>query len=518
MWNFSAFFIPALQLIAAYGAAQQESLQNGLQDAGVTVFFPGSSGYANASQPCEFSSLPPEREISYYSFTVNLRFTPEPAAVAYPSNAQEVSQIVKLGNEAGVAVVARSGGHSYIANGLGGDSNGTLVIDLSNLRTITIDDSSKNAVIQPGSRLGDVALALNDKGRGIPHGSCAYVGVGGHAAFGGFGYPSRMWGLTLDAVVSIEVVLANGTITTASETEQPDLFWALRGAAPTFGIITSYTFKTFPVPDSGLIFSYAWTFNSTYAATVLLHFQDLFKTADLPGEFSTEIVLTPGPKKGEVNLSFVGAWYGDKNKLDDITKPFLDGLPPRRDESVGGGNWLESVENLAGGSLDTKKPDSTDTFYAKSLVLTQESGGFSDDAAKAFMTFLGKEGIDFGSFWFLQIELYGGSNSAITSVPKDATSFAWRNALFNIQFYASSDNAKPPYPDSGFTVINGMVDSITKNSPEGTVFGAYTNYVEDKLPDWQHRYYNDHYSRLQGIKKQVDPRNTFRFLTSIELP
>lgn len=111
---------------------------------------------------------------------------------------------------------------------------------------VTVDRSSGAAIIGAGSRLGDIALALDEAGRGIPHGSCAYIGIGGHAGLylniclpserertslllghGGFGFASRMWGLTVDRVISMDVVLANATIVKASKNTNSDLFWVI---------------------------------------------------------------------------------------------------------------------------------------------------------------------------------------------------------------------------------------------------------------------------------------------------
>lgn len=90
---------------------------------------------------------------------------------------------------------------------------------------IQVDNNANTALIESGNRLGDIALALNSYGRGIGHGTCPYVGIGGHSAFGGFGYASRLWGMVLDVIESVDVVLANGTIVTASKDENSELFW-----------------------------------------------------------------------------------------------------------------------------------------------------------------------------------------------------------------------------------------------------------------------------------------------------
>jgi FAD/FMN-containing dehydrogenase len=93
------------------------------------------------------------------------------------------------------------------------------------MTNISVNATTGIATIQTGNRLGDVALALNNAGRALPHGTCPYVGIGGHSGHGGFGFTSRMWGLALDTIVRATVILANGTILTTSESQHNDLFW-----------------------------------------------------------------------------------------------------------------------------------------------------------------------------------------------------------------------------------------------------------------------------------------------------
>lgn len=194
-----------------------------------------------------------------------------------PSTADQVAAIVQQGASEKRQVVARSGGHSYIANGLGG-KNGAVVVDLKNFTSITVNPGTFYAVVGAGNRLGKVASTLSAQGRALPHGTCPYVGIGGHATYGGFGFASRMWGLTLDNIVSAKVVLANGTIVTTSSTQHQDLFWAVRGSASSFGIVTSFTFKTYPQPAHGYTFSYQFHLDSAEASNALLSFQDFTRT------------------------------------------------------------------------------------------------------------------------------------------------------------------------------------------------------------------------------------------------
>ena len=167
----------------------------------------------------------------------------------HSNSVQDVSTIVTCGASQGVPVVARSGGHSYAAYSLGG-VNGALVVDLSALTNITL--SNGTAVVQTGNRLGDVAEYLWNNGQlALPHGkywlslqmqigssislgTCPTVGTGGHTSYGGYGPFSRLGGLLVDRVVSADVVLANGTSITASNTSYPDLFWVCSGGCESF--------------------------------------------------------------------------------------------------------------------------------------------------------------------------------------------------------------------------------------------------------------------------------------------
>ncbi|KAF9538186.1 hypothetical protein CPC08DRAFT_526038 [Agrocybe pediades] len=155
------------------------------------------------------------------------------------------------------------------------------------------------------------------------------------------------------------------------------------------------------------------------------------------------------------------------------------------------GDYLHSAVNLAGGSWDTSSaPDGTDTFYAKSLM-TPEASPISERTLAAWMDTLANEGFDAPVGWFIQAELFRGRNSAINAVKSTATAFARRTSLFTIQFYASSHGNVPPYPAGGFTFLDDVVNSIVENSPANWDFGAYTNYIDDRLANWQKLYFAD---------------------------
>ncbi|KAE9389963.1 glucooligosaccharide oxidase [Gymnopus androsaceus JB14] len=488
-------------LVAAFSfRLVSADLSSGLNGAEVNAVFPGDSNYADASR------------------AYNLRFTLEPAAVAYPTTPEEVSSIIQVGVDNNLKVVARSGGHSYAANGLGGQ-NGSLVIDMSNMKAITIDSSANTAVIETGNRLGDVALALNAAGRALPHGTCPYVGIGGHSAFGGYGFTSRLWGLALDPIFAINAVLANGTIVRATEDLYPDIFWALKGAAPSFAITTSVEVNTFAAPSYAIVMEYSWSsVDYEMAGQYLYSFQN-FSLSGPPSALAGELVLSRGSEEGQVTFALTAAWYGDgdEDSANSAIQPFLDVMPtPTSSQILGDGSYIDSVSVLGGTTLDTSEaPDITDTFYAKS-IMTPESEPMTLEACTSFMQYLATEGFTSNTAWFTQIELYGGPNSKIREIPNNATAFSRRDTLFTFQLYASSSNSLPPYPAEGFTFLDGMVSSVTSNMPETWNYGAYTNYLDNELENWQTLYFNDNYPRLKSIKDQVDPADTFWFPTSIE--
>ncbi|KXN85100.1 Reticuline oxidase, partial [Leucoagaricus sp. SymC.cos] len=447
----------------------------------------------------------------------NLRFDLQPAAIAFPETPSQVAEVVKIGAQLNYNVVAQSGGHSYIANGLGG-KNGSIVVDLRRLDEMSIEPTNNTAQVGMGNRLGNIALVLGASGRGLPHESCTYIGVGGHACYGDYGLTSRMWALTLDNIASLDVVLANSTLVKASRQEHSNLFWAMRGAGGSFGITTSIEFKTHPVPGSRLIYTYQWILNVMDATQALDDFQT-FIQSDIPAELGPMLYSFPGAPKGFVLFRLTGGWYGDVEKLNSTLEPFLDQMPTPMNVIHQNGTFLESLQWLGGGFNQTLNttlaPDTNDTFYAKSIMtLTNQAAPTS--TWEGLMLYLANEGNEASLSWAIKIEVHGRTNSAINTVSVDDTTFVHHGSLFTFQIYVSSPDHKAPYPQEGFDFTDGLANSIIDNSPSGWNYGAYPNYIDDRLADWQQRYYGAHYEKLQAIKRLVDPSNVFAFPTSIE--
>jgi FAD/FMN-containing dehydrogenase len=160
-----------------------------------------------------------------YEATYNTRLQYTPAAIALPSTLQHISDAVACAATNNVPVQAKSGGHSYASYSTGG-RNGCLVVDLENFQNVSVDAASGVATVGAGLRLGNLAMAIYNQGkRALAHGTCPGVGIGGHFLHGGYGYSSRAWGLALDQIVALDVVLANGSYVHASASQYPDVFY-----------------------------------------------------------------------------------------------------------------------------------------------------------------------------------------------------------------------------------------------------------------------------------------------------
>src|SRR5690349_6632539 len=170
-----------------------------------------------------------------------------PAVIARPSRAEEVATAVRFGREHDLEITVRSGGHS--ASGLGG-ANGGLLVDMSAMRGVEADPRTRMARANGGALLGELDVAAQAHGLVCPIGVIGHTGVAGLTLGGGVGRLQRHFGLTIDNLRAVELVTADGRIVRASETEEPELFWGMRGAGWNYGVVTAFEFDLHPFgPD-----------------------------------------------------------------------------------------------------------------------------------------------------------------------------------------------------------------------------------------------------------------------------
>ncbi|KAF2018637.1 Glucooligosaccharide oxidase [Aaosphaeria arxii CBS 175.79] len=425
----------------------------------------------------------------------NLDISVEPAAVTYPKSAEHVAAIVKCAADNDFKVQPRGGGHSYANYGIGGES-GVIVVDLKNFQQFSIDKNTWQATIGAGSLLGDVTKRLHDNGkRAMAHGTCPQVGIGGHATIGGLGPSSRMWGSALDHVQEVQVVLANSSIVKASEKENSDVFWALKGAGASFGIITEFKVRTQAEPGESVLYSYGLQVGNAQAkADAFKKWQALISDPDLSRKFASQFIVT------ELGAIITGTYFGSQQEFDSLN---ISSRLPHKDESVivlkdwlgVVGHWAEDLALEIGGGIQSN-------FYAKSVAYTKDDLIPDADVDKLFSYI---EKTDKGTpLWFVIWDLEGG---AINDVAPDATAYGHRDALFYHQAYAVNLVGKVNSKIRNF--LTGFNKVITDALP-GHDLGAYAGYVDPALGDkGAEAYWRGNLPRLQKIKAAVDPKDIF---------
>ncbi|KAK7959970.1 uncharacterized protein PG986_004824 [Apiospora aurea] len=442
------------------------------------------------------------------SAAFNIRVPYTPVAIAVPKTTGHIKKAVLCGKKLGIKVSGRSGGHSYANYGLGGD-DAHLVIDLSRMHDVTFDDKTNVATVQAGSRLGHMASVLYDKhGRAVAHGTCPGVGVSGHVGHGGFGFSSHTHGLALDFVVGVTVVLANGDVVEASETENPDLFWAIRGAGSNYGIIASWRLRTIEAPTTLTYFgvSLGWNYSTAAAG---LNALEQYANHEMPRELNFRV---SDYNRGAPGIE--GLYYGTEEQMRAAIDPLLTKAAPEASFSLSKTvNWIEAVTYYAfNETIDWTWPSPRENFYSKSLTLKGLNGTSAQNFVDYWFTTANKV-VDRN--WWFQLDMHGGQHSAISQVSNADTAYAHRDKLFIIQFYDRVSN-DAVYPAVGFSLLDDWADAVTAPLPTSD-WGKYINYADANLDQdtAQRLYYGVNLPRLRELKAKYDPEERFWYPQSI---
>ena len=358
------------------------------------------------------------------------------------------------------------------------------------------------ATIGGGTLLADVTKRLHDAGgRAMAHGTCPQVGLGGHATIGGLGPTSRMWGSALDHVEEVQVVLANSSIIQASEIENPDVFFALKGAGASFGVITEFKVRTEPEPGEAVQYSYSFDAGTTTEkAKAFKNWQSLISDPGLSRKFASEVVIF------ELGMIVSGTFFGSKAEFDALN--ISSKLPQSNGVSITVfddwlglvSHWAEDVALQIAGGIPS-------AFYSKSLAF-RPSDIIPSSGVDSLFEFLGTA--DKGTaVWFAIFDLEGG---AINDVPMNATAYAHRDALFYLQTYAV-DIGRVSTTTRNF--LNG-INQVIMNALPNVQFGAYAGYVDPELPNGQQAYWGSNLPRLEQIKRAIDPNDVFHNPQSVQ--
>src|SRR5712692_3075467 len=257
----------------------------------------------------------------------NAMIDQRPLVVVRCANAGDVIAAVDFARDNGLDLAVRGGGHSVPGFGT---CDGGVVIDLSLMRGVTVDPANNTARAEGGATWGDFNDATHVHGLATTGGIISTTGVGGLTLGGGIGYLSRGFGLSLDNLLSADVVTADGRTLVASERENEDLFWALRGGGGNFGVVTSFEFRVHPVND---IYGGPMFYELSEVETILRFYRDYI--ADAPREMGVfpafqiapPLPFIPEDRHGDTFIALVGCWAGPVEQGEEKFKPFHDVAP-----------------------------------------------------------------------------------------------------------------------------------------------------------------------------------------------
>jgi FAD/FMN-containing dehydrogenase len=415
-----------------------------------------------------------------------------PAMVVRAVNVGDVMAAVNHAREGGMPIAIRGGGHSVPGFGT---CDGGVVIDLSAMRSVRVDPAKQTARAEGGATWGDFNSATHAFGLATTGGIISTTGVGGLTLGGGIGYLARGFGLSLDNLVSADVVTADGKFVMADENQNADLFWALRGGGGNFGVVTSFEFRLHPVKD---IYGGPMFFELDRARDVLAAYRDYIARApEQLGAFPAFQIAPPLPfipekRHGETFIAVVACWAGPLNEGERALKPFHD-VAPVVAEHVG-----PMPYPALNSAFDALYPPGLQHYWKANFVKQ-----LTDDAISAHLQHGPKVPAVNSTMHIYPI------NGACHRVAPDATAFAYRDANFATVIAGM-------WPDAGQNKANikWVRDYYDATAPHSEA-GGYINFMAEDDQSRIKANYGPNYDKLVGIKRRYDPDNTFRINQNI---
>jgi FAD/FMN-containing dehydrogenase len=403
-----------------------------------------------------------------------------PPVIVRASGNADVIAAVKFAGENGLPVSVRGGGHSAAGSAVHDDA---LMIDLSLMDGVHVDPKARTARAQGGAKWGGFDRETQVFGLATTGGVVSTTGVAGLTLGGGIGWLMGKHGLSIDNLLSADVVLARGEVVTASASENPDLFWAIRGGSGNFGVVTSFQFQLHPVGPivyGGLA---AWPIGM---GRECLDFYADF-TSNAPDEMGSFFVFTGAPdRSGNLIGAFIGAHCGSLAEGEAAVKPVKEFGPP----------MLDMLGPIPYTRLQSLLDDPTRAHvYWKATFLKDFSAPVLDVLAAAGRNLP-------TPMSGLIIEHVHG---AVKRVPSDATAFANRDALFNI---ASIGMTTDPAENEKCRTWARQVIADLEPYSTGGVYVNYLGVGDD--PSRVPEAFGPNYARLAQVKQKYDPENLFR--------
>ena len=423
----------------------------------------------------------------------NGSFDRRPALIIRCAGVADVIAAVKFGRASGLPVAVRSGGHSFPGFSIADDS---LLIDLSPMKGVQVDPDRRTARVQAGVLLGELDRKTQAFGLAVPSGIVTHTGVAGLTLGGGIGWIMRKHGLSIDHLISVDLVTAAGEFVRASAEENSELFWGIRGGGGNFGIVTEFEFSCVPLGTQVLAGPIFWPMKQ--AAEVLRFYRDW--VADAPDELMTIIIhrkapplaFVPAELQGKPVVMVVCCWIGDLEAGERFIRPLRDFGSPVADLCL-------PRPYLAHQSMFDPSFPHGRWYYFKSCDVAE----LSDEIIDITVEHSSKIESPLTSFPIWQ---QGG---AVSRVSDDDSAFSGRSAGFTYNIGGCTQT------EAGFEAEREWVRSFW-SALEPWHQGVYVNFLGDEGADRVRQAYGSaKYQRLQILKQAWDPENFFRLNQNI---
>jgi len=424
----------------------------------------------------------------------NAMINRRPAVIVQPADAGDVGPAIQFSRANALEISVRGAGHNIAGNAV---CNGGMMIDFSNMRNVRVDAGKKRAYVGPGATLADLDNATQQHGLATPVGINSTTGIAGLTLGGGFGWLTRKHGMTIDNLISADVVTADGKRLGASEKDNAELFWALRGGGGNFGVVTEFEFALHPVgPEilAGLI-----VFPFAQAKQVLTRYRQFANEA--PEDLSVWVVLRQAPplpflpenvhgQEVVVLPIFYAGAVAEGQKLVERLRTFGDVLG----EHIGAQpytQWQKAFDPLlAPGARN----------YWKSHNFTE----LGDGALDAIIEYAGKLPSP-------QCEIFiGHIAGAANRVAPGAMAYAHRDAKFVLNVHGRWDS-----PAQDVSCVEWARAFFNASAPYASA-GAYVNFMTEEEGNRVAAAYGSNYDRLVQIKRRYDPENVFHLNQNIK--
>jgi FAD/FMN-containing dehydrogenase len=412
-----------------------------------------------------------------------------PLAIVRCADIADVIATVNFARDNGLLIAIRGGGHN--GAGLGSCDDG-LVVDLSLMKGIQIDPSRRTVRAGPGCTTGDVDHATHAFGLAVPTGIISTTGIAGLTLGGGTGYLTRQYGLTIDNFIEADVVLADGSFLTASETQNSDLFWALRGGGGNFGVVTNFVLQAHPVR---IVYAGPMFWSHEHASILMQCYRDFLPKAppELYSFLGLKIIPAsdPFPRDmwGQLTWALVSCFNGPREDGEKALTPMLEALPQPQL------NWMQlmpfpMLQNL----FDKLLPKGLQWYWKGSFVKT-----LPDEAIAVHIQYGERAPSEKSTMHLYPI------NGAVHRIGSEETAWSTRDATWSMVI-AGID----PDPQKAQTLKQWSKTYWEALQPY-TCGAGYVNFMMDDEGDSRVKAtYADNYGRLAALKSKYDPSNFFR--------